>query len=249
MSFRNIQAISPGNYQITVEISFPWSPNEVFFKKTYNIVATSSIPSSISLTSQSDPNSCSKTVTASSNVPGTIFNWVIDHSYTANNQSSVTLYGLGNHYLDVTAQNNCGSYSQSFYEYISQCSSTIYYSTQPKVTGTSSKVTKEYHLSTDVTQEHKLPINITKEYLLTDNTLKEYQIYPNPSSDVLNVNTIDVDNQEIRIFNILGQTLISKNLEKNSLNQIDINSLETGIYLAVIYQNNKIVHEEKIVKN
>jgi len=70
------------------------------------------------------------------------------------------------------------------------------------------------------------------------------QIYPNPASDFIQISGLDFD--RVQIQNLLGQTVYS--FDANSIENINIESLEEGIYLVSVLNNNQIVETKKLLK-
>jgi hypothetical protein len=68
-------------------------------------------------------------------------------------------------------------------------------------------------------------------------------IYPIPSSDIVNVQT-DKIISKLDVFNVRGQLLLSA----KDQNSIDISSLNNGLYLMRIWDNQGNYHLEKIIK-
>ncbi len=60
-------------------------------------------------------------------------------------------------------------------------------------------------------------------------------LYPNPAIDVLNIDLTGsgIENSEIRVNNIQGQTLIKENTDLNTI-ELNIESLKTGVYFIHI---------------
>jgi hypothetical protein len=71
----------------------------------------------------------------------------------------------------------------------------------------------------------------------------EYSVYPNPSSNFLNIETID-SIKNIYLLNTLGQ-----NVYEGNSKQINISNLSKGLYLLRIEFENKIIVTDKIIKN
>ena len=66
---------------------------------------------------------------------------------------------------------------------------------------------------------------------VNDNILSQLSIYPNPSSDIITINTPSgVEIISINLYDVLGNVV----LNQTSNNQINISSLATGIYLLNI---------------
>jgi hypothetical protein len=68
--------------------------------------------------------------------------------------------------------------------------------------------------------------------------LSEYSIYPNPTSDILNLNGLQ--NQSlVAIYDVTGKLVLQAEVDKNSNNSINIASLSPGFYHCRIQQNNQ----------
>lgn len=72
------------------------------------------------------------------------------------------------------------------------------------------------------------------------------KMYPNPTHDVLNIEYQEPIHK-VEIVNLLGQTLINKNLNTAS-SQIDLSSYPTGTYLVKVYINEKQNKVYKVIK-
>jgi len=72
------------------------------------------------------------------------------------------------------------------------------------------------------------------------------QFFPNPCSDYLIINNNQSTTKHIKVFNGLGELVLSKDLilKKQS---IDISNLQRGLYLIEVYENNKILSNVKLV--
>jgi hypothetical protein len=77
---------------------------------------------------------------------------------------------------------------------------------------------------------------------INDNALTTFKCYPNPASNILNIeNATDIDS--VSLVNALGQTVLSKTINGN-IAQIDISSLSKGIYFVTVTSGNA----SKIIK-
>jgi hypothetical protein len=65
--------------------------------------------------------------------------------------------------------------------------------------------------------------------------LENLSIYPNPTSDIVNIQSSGTSIQKIEIYNMNGQLVLS---EKNNLEKIHINQLQSGLYLMRLYTEN-----------
>jgi len=79
-----------------------------------------------------------------------------------------------------------------------------------------------------------------------DESLITLNMYPNPVSDMLNISSQNTINT-VEIFNVLGQKVISRQVEDTSA-EIDVSNLNAGIYLIKYEINNSII-TKKFVKN
>jgi hypothetical protein len=81
---------------------------------------------------------------------------------------------------------------------------------------------------------------------VSDQKTNEIAVYPNPTNGKLFVlNNTGVKLNKIRIYNQLGQLVISKD---KTANYIDLSSLNKGSYIAVFYSGNKIIRKKIILE-
>ena len=79
---------------------------------------------------------------------------------------------------------------------------------------------------------------------IDDNNVSKLAIYPNPASDILNIQ--NAESSTIQIFDITGKLLISRsNISNNA--QIDVASLTTGTYFVKIANGNKFQTQKLII--
>jgi hypothetical protein len=91
--------------------------------------------------------------------------------------------------------------------------------------------------------------NFTVEKLLSSENLfieQDYLIYPNPVSDILNINLSENKVKSIKIFNIYGELIFQKT-SLNSIENVHVESWPSGIYLIKIFSE-KGYYIKKIVK-
>ena len=74
------------------------------------------------------------------------------------------------------------------------------------------------------------------------NSLKAVKIYPNPASNVINIDLPDSKGMDFsfEISNSLGRSLLKVNNER----KVNVSSLQNGVYVGVLK-----VGEETLVKN
>ena len=79
-----------------------------------------------------------------------------------------------------------------------------------------------------------------------ENIAQQIKIFPNPANDVLILNTGDLKNIQIELFDISGRKLLQKKLNSSQEN-VDVSSFANGVYICTITSNNQTVKREKIV--
>jgi hypothetical protein len=78
--------------------------------------------------------------------------------------------------------------------------------------------------------------------------------YPNPSSDVVNieVKTKDDKNLTLNLYDITGRSVIKpiqiKGTQEKNAAMIQLSNLRNGIYFYTLSENNKVIYSNKIVK-
>ena len=65
-------------------------------------------------------------------------------------------------------------------------------------------------------------------------------VYPNPTSDKININK----NVDINVFNYIGDMIISK----QNINVLDVSKISSGMYTLQIMYKNKIINKRIIKK-
>lgn len=82
------------------------------------------------------------------------------------------------------------------------------------------------------------------------NEMNLFSLYPNPASGLVNISLVNVsDNQKVEIYDISGRLINEVKLNSNSTTQqIDISTLNQGIYLVKVIQGNNSYTEKLIVK-
>ena len=81
---------------------------------------------------------------------------------------------------------------------------------------------------------------------LDNNTIEGFTFYPNPSSDVINLNATE-NIERVTIYNMLGQKVLDQNINATS-SQLDVANLVTGTYLMEVYAGGKTASHKVIKK-
>ena len=92
--------------------------------------------------------------------------------------------------------------------------------------------------------EQKITVKIDEQLIsgINENQLSSVEVYPNPMNNMLFIKNSDIQN--VTIFNTIGQQVLSV----ENRNEIDVESLESGLYFVKIVDsmNNSVVR--KVVK-
>jgi len=101
--------------------------------------------------------------------------------------------------------------------------------------------------STVAVEQNSLFINDFISGIENEETNQNYQIYPNPSSDFINIELNNLENVNVSIINATGQVVFKKSITEKQIEQIDISDFKKGIYLITISGQN-YSNTEKIIK-
>ena len=87
---------------------------------------------------------------------------------------------------------------------------------------------------------------------ITFNEINNLVVYPNPSSDIFNIsfNSIREQNLRIRVFNVIGEDIISDNLHQfigNYIKQIDLTNNSKGLYFLEIETDKGVINQKLIL--
>lgn len=78
---------------------------------------------------------------------------------------------------------------------------------------------------------------------ISQNTIS---VYPNPAKDHLTINSKNYISK-LTISNIVGQEIISQQVQKSGLLKVDVSGLKKGIYFISLYEQNDFFQSRKIV--
>ena len=78
-----------------------------------------------------------------------------------------------------------------------------------------------------------------------DVTVTDFSIYPNPAKNNINIQSQNIPLTQVEIFNVLGQRILSLDFTGSTSENIDISSLNSGMYLVKI---NDLTTQRLIVK-
>ena len=79
-------------------------------------------------------------------------------------------------------------------------------------------------------------------------TVSKLSIYPNPTTDILNITTTGKTDQSVVIFDLYGTRVLSLSGPITEKGTIDISSLNPGVYFIRLYKAEQCVATKKFVK-
>ena len=75
----------------------------------------------------------------------------------------------------------------------------------------------------------------------------KFSVYPNPSSSLVTISSVDFDSYKLKVTDITGKVMMNKEL--NGLeNAVDVSNFSNGIYFFEVNAGNK-TETIKIIKN
>jgi hypothetical protein len=78
--------------------------------------------------------------------------------------------------------------------------------------------------------------------------IKKIKLFPNPVENILNVSYAELENLDVRIFNVSGVVVKEIQMEETK-NIINCYNLNPGIYFIEFYKKGLIIQREKFIKN
>ncbi len=82
----------------------------------------------------------------------------------------------------------------------------------------------------------------TQDFLINNN----FQTYPNPATNVVNIDLLEIDDSDLEVFDFNGKKLLSQKLS-NLSNTINIENFSSGVYLFKV-SSNKGSATRKVIK-
>jgi hypothetical protein len=84
--------------------------------------------------------------------------------------------------------------------------------------------------------------------LLSQTAQASLTIYPNPTTDKISINQLFTKPVVATIYSIEGKLVLQETLAANASNELDLSSLNAGVYYIQVIENNK-AFTQKLVKN
>jgi len=91
-------------------------------------------------------------------------------------------------------------------------------------------------------------VSLVETSTLSNNevNLTSFNVYPNPTSTgFVNITSTNADAISVAVFDVLGKQVINKTISNNRL---DVSSLNSGLYIVKISQNNATVTKKLVIK-
>jgi hypothetical protein len=108
----------------------------------------------------------------------------------------------------------------------------------------------DFYSGVFIINAYDLTINIPDEFSKMPVNNEFFSVYPNPATEEFTIllnDKIGNDKTAIKITDITGKEIISKNRVENDVITINTDCWQSGIYFVSISQNNKILKTERII--
>lgn len=105
------------------------------------------------------------------------------------------------------------------------------------------KVTSDLNCASSAVEITSNEVTLEVDLCTSTNELKkDWQIYPNPTSNIINISADEIE--LITITNVLGQNIH----QSGFMNQINLESLQNGVYFVQLTFNNQITKTVRVIK-
>lgn len=125
-------------------------------------------------------------------------------------------------------------------DYVSTATETRYFAIGGK--GVLSAPSQQINVRLDDIKIAKLAVTTVG---IKNNVLSEVTMFPNPTSGILNVNTIEA-NSSLEVFNVVGDKVYSNVLVKGA-NSLDLSGLANGAYFVKLNSNGQVITKKVIL--
>ena len=77
---------------------------------------------------------------------------------------------------------------------------------------------------------------------------KKINVYPNPATSTVNVQLVDNSQANIQLFNLVGQVVMSEQVNGQDMVTLNVSNLNNGIYMLKVNQNGKVYTSKVVVR-
>jgi hypothetical protein len=91
-------------------------------------------------------------------------------------------------------------------------------------------------------------INIGEANSVEEEVAADFSIFPNPATDVFNVNLDGVQASTIQVIDLQGKVLVSQEVANQTEATVDASQLAAGVYTVLVNTNNGIATKKLVIK-
>jgi hypothetical protein len=91
-------------------------------------------------------------------------------------------------------------------------------------------------------------INIGQANSVTEEVAADFSIFPNPATDLFNVNLDGVQASTIQVINLQGKVLVSQEVANQTSATVDASHLAAGVYTVLVNTTNGIATKKLVIK-
>ena len=77
---------------------------------------------------------------------------------------------------------------------------------------------------------------------------KKINVYPNPATSTVNLQLVDNSQANIQLFNLVGQVVLSEQVNGQDQVTLNVNNFNSGVYMLKVSQNGKVYTSKLIVR-
>jgi hypothetical protein len=80
----------------------------------------------------------------------------------------------------------------------------------------------------------------------SEKPVTSFSIYPNPTTNYVNINLSELEKAELEIHNVLGKKVVKQQVYGGA-NRLELDHLPAGVYFCKLYSNQQLIGEEKLI--
>lgn len=90
-------------------------------------------------------------------------------------------------------------------------------------------------------------VNACNTASLNSNEIEGFSIYPNPTTNIINVNTLSNNSKKVELFSIIGKRIYLNNIIDNNFS-INVSKFNIGLYILKVSEGNKTSIKKVVIK-